>query len=466
MTAQVLRRATAALAAALAVAAAGGPAAGAVTPPEVDAGTAPPSGAAGPVQAMAQRGACTVTGVIPGTDPAAVGPNQLTLDLAEAWRHSRGDGQTVAVIDTGVQPGPRLPNVEPGGDFVANTDGLTDCDGHGTMVAGLIAGQPGADGFSGVAPGARLVAIRQTSARYSPAGSPNQPGQDPVIAEAGNDIATLARAVVRAADLGARIINISSVACVPANTSIDQSALGAALRYAAVEKDAVIIAAAGNTGGGISGGTACAANPLTDPNRPDDPRNWAGVTSVSIPSWWQPYVLSVGALDPAGRPAPFTMSGPWLGLAAPGENITSVSNGPDGALANGQPNQKGELTPVSGTSYAAAYVSGVAALVRSRFPDLTAQQVVRRLTTTARGAERSPSSLVGAGTVDPVAALTWDVPGPGRPPETTRAVAAPPEPAPQDATPRTVAYIGAGVLAMAAIVTAAIAAHRRKGTAA
>lgn len=466
VTTQLLRRGTATLAAVLAVAAVGCPAAGAITPPEVDADIAPPSGTAGPVQAMAQRGACTVTGVIPGTDPAVVSPNQLALDLTEAWRHSRGDGQTVAVIDTGVQPGPRLPNVEPGGDFVAGTDGLTDCDGHGTMVAGLIAGQPGADGFSGVAPGAQLLSIRQTSARYSPAGSPNQPGQDPVIAEASNDVATLARAVVRAADLGARIINISSVACVPANTSIDQSALGAALRYAAVEKDVVIIAAAGNTGGGISGGTACAANPLTDPARPDDPRNWAGVTSVSTPSWWQPYVLSVGALNPAGLPAPFSMSGPWLGLAAPGENITSVSNSPDGGLANGQPNEKGELAPVGGTSYAAAYVSGVAALVRSRFPELSAEQVVRRLTSTARGADRSPSSLVGAGTVDPVAALTWDVPGPGRPADTTRPVAAPPEPAPQDSTPRTVAYIGAGVLALAAIVTAAIAAHRRKDKAA
>lgn len=466
VTAQVLRRGTAVLAAVLAVAAVGCPAAGAITPPEVDADTAPPSGAAGPVQAMAQRGACTVTGVISGTDPGVVSPNQLTLDLAEAWRHSRGDGQTVAVIDTGVQPGPRLPNVEPGGDFVASTDGLTDCDGHGTMVAGLIAGQPGADGFSGVAPGAQLLSIRQTSARYSPAGSPNQPGQDPVIVEVSNDIATLARAVVRAADLGARIINISSVACVPANTSIDQSALGAALRYAAVDKDVVIIAAAGNTGGGISGGTACAANPLTDPTRPEDPRNWAGVTSVSTPSWWQPYVLSVGALNPAGQPAPFSMSGPWLGLAAPGENITSVSNSPDGGLANGQPNEKGELAPVSGTSYAAAYVSGVAALVRSRFPELSAEQVVRRLTTTARGADRSPSSLVGAGTIDPVAALTWDVPGPGNPAEMTRPVAAPPEPVPQDSTPRTVAYIGTGVLALAAIVTAAIAAHRRKDKAA
>ncbi|KQY01315.1 type VII secretion-associated serine protease mycosin [Mycobacterium sp. Root135] len=462
----MLRRETAVLAAVLAVATVGCPAAGATTPPRVDADTAPPSGAAGPVQIMAQRSSCTVTGVIAGTDPGVVNPNQVTLDLAEAWRHSRGGGQTVAVIDTGVQPGPRLPNVEAGGDFVASTNGLTDCDGHGTMVAGLIAGQPGADGFSGVAPDAQLLSIRQTSARYSPAGLPNQPGQDPVIVEARNDIATLARAVVRAADMGARIINISSVACVPANTSIDQSALGAALRYAAVDKDAVIIAAAGNTGGGISGGTACAANPLTDPTRPEDPRNWAGVTSVSTPSWWQPYVLSVGALNAAGQPAPFSMSGPWLGLAAPGENITSVSNSPDGGLANGQPTQKGELAPVSGTSYAAAYVSGVAALVRSRFPELSAEQVVRRLTTTARGADRSPSSLVGAGTIDPVAALTWDVSGPGDPAEMTRPVAAPPDPVPKDSAPRTIAYIGTGVLILAAVVTAAIAAHRRKDEAA
>ncbi|MGU3498525.1 type VII secretion-associated serine protease mycosin [Mycobacterium sp. C31M] len=438
------------------------PAAGAVTPPEVDPAVAPPPGTAGPVQPMAQRSACTVTGVIPGTDPAVASPNQLSLNLADAWRYSRGDGQTVAVIDTGVQPGPRLPNVESGGDFVANTDGLTDCDGHGTMVAGLIAGQPGADGFSGIAPGAQLLSIRQTSGKYSP----NQPGEDPVIVEANNDIATLARAVVRAADLGARIINISSVACVPATTSIDQSALGAALRYAAVERDVVIVAAAGNTGGGIAGGTACAANPPVDMNRPDDPRNWAGVTSVSTPSWWQPYVLSVGALTPGGSPAPFSMSGPWVGLAAPGENITSVSNSPDGGLANGQPNEKGELTPVAGTSYAAAYVSGVAALVRSRFPELSATQVVRRLTVTARGADRSPSSLVGAGTIDPVAALTWDVPGPGSAPDTTREVAAPPDPVQPDHTGRNIAYIGAGLLALVAALTAVVAAQRRKDNAA
>ena len=52
--------------------------------------------------------------------------------------------------------------------------------------------------------------------------------------------------MVRAADLGARVINISAVTCLPANKTVDQSELGAALQYAAVDKDAVIVAAAGN----------------------------------------------------------------------------------------------------------------------------------------------------------------------------------------------------------------------------
>ncbi len=438
------------------------PAAGAVTPPVVDAQVAPPTGAAGPVQPMALRTPCATTGVLPGTDAAAVNPNQLVLDLRGAWQYSRGEGQTVAVIDTGVRPGPRLPNVEPGGDFVEAGDGLSDCDGHGTLIAGLIAGQPGADGFSGVAPGATLVSIRQTSAHYSPA----QQGADPVLTRAGIDIATLARAVVRAADLGARVINISAVTCLPADSTVDQSALGAALRYAAVDKDAVIIAAAGNSSSTTAAGTSCAANPLADPVRPGDPRNWGGVTSVSIPSWWQPYVLSVGALTQQGEPAPFTMAGPWVGIAAPGQGITSVSNGPDGGLANGLPNARGELAPASGTSYAAAYVSGVAALVRSRFPELTAEQVVRRLTITAHGADRSPSNLLGAGSIDPVAALTWDVPGPGGAADTSKAVAAPPVPVPEDSTPRTVAFIGTGVLALVVAAVAAITVRRRKDTAA
>ena len=434
------------------------PAAGAISPPQVDPQLAPPSGAAGSAAPMSQRGACLTSGVLPGSDPGAVNPNQLALNLSGAWRYGRGDGQTVAVIDTGVRPGPRLPNVEAGGDFVETTDGLTDCDGHGTLVAGLIAGQPGNDGFSGVAPGARLISIRSTSARYAPRNS----GADPAAARTALDVQTLARAIVRAADLGARIINVSAVTCLAAGKTVEQNELGAALRYAAVEKDVVIVAAAGNNRAGLNAGSACPSNPLSNPGRPDDPRNWAGVTSVSIPSWWQPYVLSVGSLTADGRPSAFTMAGPWVGIAAPGENVASVSNADGGGLANALPNDQGDLFGINGTSYAAAYVSGVAALVRSRFPDLTAAQVVRRLTESAHGAARSPSNLVGAGIVDPVAALTWDISDTDSAAPETRQVAAPAAPAEKDSTPRTIALAGTGVLLVVAALTAVVAANRRK----
>jgi membrane-anchored mycosin MYCP len=448
----VIRRAGVLAAVTLVVLAVSGPSAGAITPPEVDPAVTPPTGNAGPVQAMAQRSECVSSGVIAGSDPAAVSPNQLALNLSEAWQHSRGEGQLVAVIDTGVKPGPRLPNVEAGGDFVEATDGLRDCDGHGTLIAGLIAGQPGADGFSGVAPNARIVSIRQSSPRFAP----RNPGEDPVTVKATLDVATLARAVVRAADLGARIINISAVTCIPANKNVDQSQLGAALRYAAVEKDVVIVAAAGDTGSG------CESNPLTDPARPTDPRNWSSATTVSIPSWWQPYVLSVGSLTPGGQPSPFTMAGPWLGVAAPGENITSVSNDADGGLANGLPSSDQEMSPISGTGYAAAYVSGVVALVRSRFPELTAQQVVSRITGTAHTSARSPSNLVGAGSVDPVAALTWQVPAEiDVDPAAVRQTAAPPLPAPEDPAPRVVAFAGVGVLAVLVFAALVVSAKRK-----
>jgi len=456
----MLRRTLAAMTALLAVATVSCPAAGAITPPELDAGAVPPSGAPGPVQPMAQRSQCVATGVLPGSDPGAVNSNSSMLNLSGAWKYSRGDGQVVAVLDTGVRPGPRLPNVDPGGDFVETTDGLVDCDGHGTLVAGLIAGQPGDDNFSGVAPGARILSIRATSARYSP----RESGEDPVTARVALDVATLARAIVRAADLGARVINISAVTCVPANKSVDQTELGAALRYAAVEKDAVIIAAAGNNKAGLNPGSACPSNPLSDPGRPEDPRNWAGVTEISIPSWWQQYVLSVGSLNSSGRPSDFTMAGPWVGIAAPGENIASVGNADGGGLANALPSDQGELFPLNSASFAAAYVSGVAALVRSRFPDLNAEQVIDRLTAGAQGAARAPSNLTGNGLVDAVASMTWDVSAAsdtaGAP--QPKPIAAPPQPTPPDSTPRTIAFVGTGVLALIAAVTAGIAAQRRK----
>jgi membrane-anchored mycosin MYCP len=433
----------------------------AISPPAVDPGAPPPNGTPGPVQPMEKHGECSSSGAIPGTDPGVVTPSQRMMDLPAAWRFSRGDEQLVAVLDTGVRPGPRLPGVQPGGDYVESTDGLTDCDGHGTLVAGLIAGQPGDDGFAGIAPAARLLSLRVTSAKFSP----RTPGGDPMLAHASIDVTALARAIVHAADLGARVISISTITCLPADRNVDQAELGAAIRYAAVAKDAVIVAAAGNSGstGAMAGGVACESNPLTDLSRPDDPRNWAGVTSVSVPSWWQPYVLSVASLTPYDQPSKFTMAGPWVGIAAPGENIASVSNRDDGSLANGLPNERQQLMPCSGTSYAAGYVSGVAALVRSKYPELNATEVIHRITATAHNGARVPSNVVGAGTLDPVAALSWELPAAGnRDAAPVKHVAAPPEPAPKNHTPQIVAFAGTAALILAVVAAAAIAARRRK----
>lgn len=434
----------------------------AITPPTVDLGAVPPSGTPGPVQATQQNGECNTTEIIRGTDLKVPDSGPRQIDPLAAWQFSRGDGQTVAVVDTGVRPGPRLPAVDPGGDYVGTTDGLSDCDGHGTLVAGLIAGQPGDDGFAGVAPDARLLSLRATSAKFAPATS----NGDPLLARASFDVAALSRAIVRAADLGARVIVVSTVHCLPAERSIDQSELGAAIRYAAIDKDAVIVAAAGDSGatGSAAGAGGCQSNPLTDLSRPDDPRNWAGVTSVSIPSSWQPYVLSVASLAPNGQPSKFTAAGPWVGVAAPGENIVSVSNRDDGGLANGLPDGRQKLVPLRGTGYASGYVAGVAALVRSRYPALSAAQVIHRITATAHNTARAPSNILGAGAVDPVAALTWNLPaGFVRDPDPVKRVAVPPEPTPKDRTPQLVAFGGTTALVLS-VGAAAIAARRRKET--
>ncbi|WP_328350296.1 type VII secretion-associated serine protease mycosin [Mycobacterium sp. NBC_00419] len=424
-----------------------GPSAAALSPPVADPAVPTPSGAGGPVAAVTQRAECVRTAMRPGTDPESVTVNQQMLNVSAVQSYSRGDGQTVAVIDTGVQPGPRLPNVIGGGDFVSTGDGLTDCDGHGTAVAGIIGGQSGPDSFVGVAPDARLLSIRQSSPRFAP----SAPGEDPRDVAARVNVATLARAVVRAADLGATVISISTVTCLAPDHVGDQQALGAALRYAAVDKDAVIVAAAGDSGG-AAGSDGCSANPLGSPAHPSDPRNWAAVTSVSVPSWWQPYVLSAGALAADGQPADFTMAGPWVGIAAPGTNIVSLSNDAAGGLADGMPDGRGGMAALDGTGYAAAYVAGAAAVVRSRYPAMKADEVVRRLTGTAHNAAQSPSNLVGAGTLDPVGALTWTVSPPDRAAPTTRRLAAPVQPPPIDHTPRTVAFVGTALLAAAVTV--------------
>jgi membrane-anchored mycosin MYCP len=418
-------------------------------PPTPDPGALPDDTAQGG-EAVTQIGECSETILASGAQRTG----QPSPDVTRAWQFSQGEGQTVAVIDTGVRPSQRLP-VEPGGDYIQSTDGLADCDGHGTVVAGIIGARPGEDGFSGVAPQARLVSIRQSSSKFSQ----RAPGADPAVSGLARAVQTLARAVVRAADLGATVIDVSTAVCVSSAKPVDQAALGAALRYAAVDKDAVIVAAAGDLGGS---GQDCRTNPLSGAG--EDPRNWSGVESVSVPSWWQPFVLSVGSASASGVPSKSTMPGPWVGVAGPGEQVVSLSNGPRGGLADAVIGQDGKPVPLSGTGYAAAYVAGVAALVRSRFPELSASEVSDRLQKTVRLSGRSPSNLVGTGLVDPVNALTWELPAGGRGPAgpSTRTVVPPAPPPPQDPLPRRLAFAGSGSCLIVALAAAAVSARRRK----
>ncbi len=111
---------------------------------------------------------------------------------------------------------------------------------------------------------------------FSPA-HPTQQEQDE-HRKAG-DILSLAKAIRTAADLGAKVINVSLASCTNAAAPVNQDPLGAAVRYAAVEKDAVIVAAAGNKNDPMQ--PDCGQNPAYNALNVNDSRDWAGVRTLS-----------------------------------------------------------------------------------------------------------------------------------------------------------------------------------------
>jgi membrane-anchored mycosin MYCP len=189
-----------------------------------------------------------------------------------------------------------------------------------------------------------------------------------------------------------------------------------------------------------------------------------GVRTIVTPAWFSDYVLAVGAVTPDGQPLPDSINGPWVGVAAPGWRIMGLSS-VNGAAVNAEPDRDpGMGDGFWGTSFAAAYVSGEAALIRAKFPNLTAHQVIRRITETAHNPARGVDNQVVFGVVDPVAALTFDVPaGDPKPVEHfNNALHAPPPPPGPDLGPRNTALIGAGVVVVLAGLIAALAALRRR----
>jgi membrane-anchored mycosin MYCP len=312
------------------------------------------------------------------------------------------------------------------------------------------------DAYSGIAPDVDMISIRQSSQAFGLKDAYTG-DEDPQTSAKITSVETLARAIVHAANMGASVINISDVTCMSARNIIDQRALGAAVRYAAVDKNAVIVAAAGD-----SSKKDCKQNPVFDPLQPNDPRDWSGVTTVVTPSWFSDYVLTVGAVDADGRPmtqggqgqGSSSIAGPWVGIAAPGTDIVGLSPRDDG-LINAIDGPDNSLLVPAGTSFSAAIVSGVAALVRAKYPQLSAYQVINRLTRTARAPARGVDNQVGHGVVDPVAALTWDVPdGPLKPPQQLSAPLNLPKAAPhRDMVP---VWVAAGGLTGALLIGGAV----------
>jgi len=275
------------------------------------------------------------------------------------WPLTNGAGVTVAVIDSGVDGAhPQLQGrVDAGKDFLDNqpTAGF-DCVGHGTAVASIIAGVPrNGIGFSGIAPGVRILPIR-VSERILVDSTERQ--------GASVNFAELARAITYAVDQGARVINLSLYHFTDDKQVRD--AIADARR-----RDVVIVAAVGNSHNQAGG----------EKDRTPYPAAYDGV-------------IGVGAIDENGVRVPESQVGPFVDLVAPGANVTVAAN------------RSADHWVVEGTSFAAPHVAAAAALLRSRWPTMKADQVVRRLLATADPARGGPrSDGYGAGEVDPYRAV-------------------------------------------------------------
>jgi membrane-anchored mycosin MYCP len=450
------QRWTALLAATLSTGAIAAPTASAVPPPVIAPGP-PPTGPVAPPDPTERKSTCGLTGVLPQTDFRVPPSATALLGFTGAWQFSQGAGQKVAVIDTGVNRHPRLSALQAGGDYVSGTDGLEDCDAHGTLVAGIIAAAPSPDdAFAGVAPQATILSIRQNSRIYGVHGSASTQNDPNAVSPGYGNIHTLALAVVRAVDLGATVINLSEVACAPVGAGLNDSELGSALRYA-YERNVVVVAAAGNV---ESQGLCATQNPVRDPNLPLV-HDWQSVQTIASPAWFSDYVLTVGALTPVGEPADFSLRGPWVSVAAPGEQIVSLDpNGP--GLTNAWQDQRG-LLPLNGTSFAAPFVAGVVALVRSRFPALSAGQVMQLVKRTAHTAGPGPNTASGFGVIDPVAALTYQLPPLENMPnfQIGRPITGPPPPDPGNWRVRHRVLMVVGACAALSLITLAVLAPSR-----
>lgn len=295
------------------------------------------------------------------TTTDAVRDREYWLDdygIRDAWAVTRGDGVTIAIIDTGVAGGvTELRGAVVGGTDLSgrgSADGQTPVGGegeHGTLVASLAAGRGTgpSSGVIGAAPEASLLAI---SVGF---------GQGAVDSDE-----QIAAAVTWAVDHGADVINMS----LTRNTLDWPESWDAAFRHAA-EHDVVVVAAAGNRG--------------------------SGTVEVGAPAT-MPGVLTVGGVDENGAASwDASAQGITIGVAAPSEGLVGVT-------------PSGRVVSWAGTSGATPIVAGIVALVRAAHPDLDAANVVNRVVATARDAGPPGADYsYGFGYVDAAAAVSAPV---------------------------------------------------------
>lgn len=313
---------------------------------------------------------CTVR---PGVGLPETWP-QDRLDFDRAWSITRGKGVLVAVVDSGLDTRhPQLTgmSVKPGVNVLTNDDNTADCDNHGTEVTSIIAAQPIAGSrFEGVAPDATIMPIKQT---------------DRVDQNEGSNADSLGRAIDAAVSAHAKVVNLSVSVKEPTE------GLHSAVRRAA-QADVVLVTAVDNFGQ--------QGNPVTFPS----------AYSTEFPN-----VIAVAASDIHDVIAPFSESGDYVSVTAPGVAV------PAAAPVRG-------FAKLDGTSFAAPFVTGTVALLRAAYPKMTAEQIRNRIEATADAPPADvPGPHFGFGIVNPFLALTSvraDAPA-----DRPRAAAGPPLPA-------------------------------------
>lgn len=287
-------------------------------------------------------------GLAPGALADDVRSKQWYLDAMSAqdlWKSSTGKGIKVAVVDTGVSTTPSLRDkVLPGVDVTRlKGEATDDYEGHGTTMAELIAGSGRGGGLKGLAPDTEIIPIRLTLGEASKKSPDDSPA-----------------AIRAAADSDAQIVSMSF------GSDFASPEEKAAVKYAE-SKGKLMFAGVGN-----------------DAER----KNFIGYPAA------YPSVVGVSAADETGKVAKGSEFGQYVDLAAPGLNIPHWCD----ATFRSYCDEGG-----GGTSSATAIASASAALIWSKHPDWTANQVLRVLIDTAGRdwPKDKPSDYLGYGLVRP-----------------------------------------------------------------